>query len=329
MISKWFAFATCLLSGLFSLTVAASADPAVCPAGTRANITFASGNLACAIAPSTTDPAIADRVSGQTGYGYHAVALPTKLEDLKGVLVFLLASNSRPYNPISGKYMSANILDEGASAGLLVLQLAYANSTSIGSLCGEDPDCYGPARREVVYGEAVSPVVAVDYPNSLINRLERLVAYLKVNLPPEVRLPEAIGGKVIDWSKLLLGGHSQGGGHAGLLAQAFGVANVCYLSSIVDAVVDGDGYASASWITTPFVTPVSAMRAVVHQIDTQAPKILTNFATLSLSASAGTTASDNGYLTLTNKPMGSSHGATAKDPQYAAERRWACYQPAG
>ena len=69
-------------------------------------------------------------------------------------------------------------------------------------------------RQEVCYGTPLSIEVAVDTLNSIYTRTVKLLNYLNITYPTQNWNQYLINPTTLDWSKITVGGHSQGGGHA-------------------------------------------------------------------------------------------------------------------
>jgi len=70
----------------------------------------------------------------------------------------------------------------------------------------------------VISGTNTSPLLDVSTTNSIVNRAEKLLAYLDRQFPTEAWGQYLTSGS-LDWSKVVISGHSQGGGHAGVLTK--------------------------------------------------------------------------------------------------------------
>jgi pimeloyl-ACP methyl ester carboxylesterase len=154
-----------------------------------------------------------------------------------------------------------------AGLGYHVAYLMYPNDVAA-AVCQDDADAgtFEKFRREIIGGDDLDPRVTVDRANSIENRLEKLIQWLAVN-----RASEGWGQYIADdkliWSKVVLAGHSQGGGHAQLLAKDHAVARVVVLGSPKDYNPRHGG--PAPWYGGG-ATPPGRMYAFVHEQDTQA-----------------------------------------------------------
>jgi len=130
------------------------------------------------------------------------------------------------------------ILRAGTARGFHAVGLNYENQTAMGSLCQTSlvSNCYWNARNVVVFGGG-SPVTgqsAVSSADSIVNRLNKLLVWLKANQPAESWGQFLTPENTVDWSKVVLAGHSQGGGHVGVLAKTVSLSRAVYFSSPED-----------------------------------------------------------------------------------------------
>lgn len=180
--------------------------------------------------------------------GDHYVAAPSStasdmLTGRKPVLVvFLGGSYTKPEDYI-------DISDYVASIGYGVVNLSYPNDFTVGSACANDNGCYGSLRGEIAFGRNIDYTVPSSNPgygynsgkaagnisrvDSIVNRLVCLIDYLGSSgsestaiagadywrqfLKPDSNSPYITpsSGRVYpDWSKIVVSGHSQGGGQA-------------------------------------------------------------------------------------------------------------------
>ena len=118
-------------------------------------------------------------------------------------------------------------MQQSANRGMKTLGLQYVNGPDYSAaLClptwinnpEPDPDCMEKVANERIYGEDHSPLVSVDPPNSLVNRLAKLLAHLE-QTQPELGWGAYLDGDEPDWSRIVLSGHSQGSATTALLAR--------------------------------------------------------------------------------------------------------------
>lgn len=158
----------------------------------------------------------------------------------------------------------------GAARGYHAIGLNYPNPTAVGVLCASDADadCFWNVRREVITGTNTSALLDVSVANSIVNRLQKLVAYLDRQYPTE-GWGQYLTGGVIDWSKVVISGHSQGGGHAGVMTKLYAMARACYFSSPADWRQVAN--TPATWTSRPNVTDASRQYAFSHVQDQLVP----------------------------------------------------------
>ena len=197
---------------------------------------------------------------------HHYVWLPARHLPQPRLFVFMPGANNRP---LDYELISAEI----ARAGYHVIGLVYQNDVGVDALCKAlaDPECAGAARMEILTGEPVSKDVAVTVGNSIDHRLERVLIYLTKNYPTEHWHKFLVDGKP-DWSKIAVGGQSQGAGQAALIARERSVPRVVMLSGPPDQAV----YPTVDTWVRDSVTPASRMYALHHYKDHLKQGIATN-----------------------------------------------------
>ncbi len=158
------------------------------------------------------------------------------------------------------------ILRVGAALGYHVIGLNYPNPSAVGVLCGDDtdPDCFWNVRREVITGVNTSALLSITPANGIVNRAQKLVAWLDRQNPAE-GWGQFLSGGVIDWSKVIISGHSQGGGHAGVMTKLYAMARACYFSSPADWRTVAN--APATWTSRANVTDASRQFGFSHVQD--------------------------------------------------------------
>jgi pimeloyl-ACP methyl ester carboxylesterase len=147
----------------------------------------------------------------------------------------------------------------------------YVNGVAVGQLCATEPDrdCHGKVRQEVITGQDTSALVSVGPVDSIVNRLAKLLIALNQQYPSE-GWDQYLNNQLLpDWSKINLAGHSQGGGHAGLMARMYNLNRAAYFSSPAD----WRNFANqpATWMSMPSITPVSRQYGFTHLSDPLVP----------------------------------------------------------
>jgi dienelactone hydrolase len=209
------------------------------------------------------------------------------------------------------------LLDRAAQNGYLALGLEYVNTTNdparaaVKNLCGDDPDpaCAGNVRQERLWGEDASPKVAVSRADSAVNRASKALEWLQREYPGEGWGRFLTGDGSVDWARVAVGGHSQGGGMAAYLAKQVEVARVCLFSAGVDFSPAQRGF--AAWLKQPGVTPAGRFYGMVHRQESGYRAIAGGYALLGLAAGSIRIVSLAPAKSVTLG--GGEHGSTAVD----------------
>lgn len=172
------------------------------------------------IAPKTTDAAITTALSN------HFVSVQEGAV-LKNVLYVFFPGTYR--NPTVCKATTK----KAASLGYHSIGLMYDNLVAGNPLCKATGDitCHSRARREVIDGIDRHPSVNVNFSNSVINRLHKLLVYLNKTYPTQGWGQYILNGKP-NWSKIIVAGHSQGGAVAGVIGKFYPIKKVIMISMI-------------------------------------------------------------------------------------------------
>lgn len=209
------------------------------------------------VLPLATDPTIS------TDLENHVAINPQPAVTARGKLfVFLPATGGTPVHYLS-------ILRLGAARGYHSIGLNYPNQVSVGELClfSDDTDCHGKVRREVITGEDSSTLGTVLPADAIVSRLRKLLQYLDQRAPTEGWGQYLDQGQIV-WSKITVAGHSQGGGHAGMMSKLFAMDRAVYFSSPGDWRVPGN--VPASWTALPNVTAAARQYGFLHLQDSAA-----------------------------------------------------------
>lgn len=215
---------------------------------------------------TTTDSSITPAPSA--GEAPHVAINPSPDATAAGKLfVFLPGTKGQP---TQYRY----ILRAAASRGFHALGINYPNQTAMGTLCQNStaPDCYWEARNVVVFGggNPVPGQTAVTVADSIVNRINKLLAALAQSNGDEDWGQFLLANRTVDWSKVVLAGHSQGGGHAGIMAKTESLNRVVYFSSPEDW--DEVNDLPASWTSNRLnVTPASQQFGFGADADTLVP----------------------------------------------------------
>lgn len=203
-----------------------------------------------------------------------------------------------------------DIVRTGAARGYHALGLTYPNDEAIAGICANspDPDCAGRARQEIITGENTSTLVAVDPANAIIGRLRALLQFLVVNSPDEGWDQFLVDGEP-DWERIVMAGHSQGGGHAGFFAKLVLLNRVVMFSAPGDTGISAD--APAQWTSLTNVTPTDRQFGFTHTQDNLSPlaNVLGNWQSIGLGAFGDPVRVDGA-----SAPFGGSHQLTTTAP---------------
>jgi hypothetical protein len=219
------------------------------------------------VAPQVTDPAIDQALEDHLAWLDPAAPTNHKL------FVFLPGSGAFPTD-------YELVQQEAAGVGYHVIGLMYVNDVRLAGVCPGTPDpnsCFEDAHFEIVYGNGLgidSPVVDVNQPNSIVNRLAKLLQYLAANYPDEGWSEFLVDGHP-NWSHIAVGGHSQGGGNAVMIAKHDVVDRVVMMSAVVDTV--------SEWELT-HETPSARYWGLAHDRDDSFEAILAGWESLGMTA---------------------------------------------
>ena len=219
------------------------------------------------VAPQITDSQIDRNLQN------HYIVINRSAAAKNLLFLFFPGTGGVPFN-----YQEIN--NTAADSGFHTISLNYPNDEAVNDLCGapnSNLDCYANARLEIKDGVDRTTLVNVNRPNSIENRLLKLLIYLRTQRPDENWGQFLINDSTINWTKVVVAGHSQGGGHAGIIGRFHPVARI-----VMFAAMDFNGVsnAPANWIARPETTPNASapdkFRGFSHQRDE-----LVNFTILS------------------------------------------------
>ena len=230
----------------------APAMPTSAPSATLSPSPAPSPTLAT-VTPSSIESGINTAFDDPDYYGTPTGTPKNKL------FVMLPGTTSKPSN-------HQFLLLEGASRGYHVLGLMYVNGMTVHQYCAAstDPACFGNVRSEIIYGNGTSSLVSVSPADSIVGRLTALLTYLASSEPSSGWGQYLVNGAPA-WSKIVVGGSSQGAGHALYLAKGNALAGACAFDS------PEDGYSAtepATWLSQPNATSTSLLYGFTNQDDT-------------------------------------------------------------
>ncbi|NGY05124.1 BPSS1187 family protein [Solimonas terrae] len=202
----------------------------------------------------------------------HYVLQPDKAGRKNVLVIFLGGSGSTPSD-------YSTFAEYAASLGYGVLDLQYPNGLAVGTTCMLSDACFTNLRGETSFGARVayapgmasfnSTATLVDADNSIVSRVVNLIDYLAHNasldraywaqfLTANANSPYSTSGSgkaYPNWSKIVIAGHSQGGGDAAFIAMHLPASTPARRVVLFSAPNDSIGGGSASWIAGPSATP--------------------------------------------------------------------------
>ena len=206
------------------------------------------------VSPRTTDPNI------ETGAFNLRHYMAKTDQDTMNTLVVLLPGTFRaPANYLF-------ITEQLALMGYHVIGLMYKTDPAINPICRptDDITCHYRARMETIDGTDRHPSVSVNVPNSILNRLEKVLQY-QINAHPTAGWQQYYSGGQIQWDKIIVTGHSQGASLAGILGKEFPVKRVV-MFSVIDFLDSGN---IPGWVSN--LTNHENYYAFIHPKDEQVP----------------------------------------------------------
>jgi pimeloyl-ACP methyl ester carboxylesterase len=250
---------------------------------------FAAGNLAAEVTrvkiiPRDTDPAIgAEFNQPNTAYVDRGIVVegdPRLPAVRRELLVFLPGTSG------SGDRGGEGLCELAARLGYHAVSLTYPTAVAAAQVCANDPDptAFESFRWALIEGGR-SPHITVSRTESIEHRLIRLLQRLQALRPREAWGQFLQADGTLRWESIAVSGHSQGGGHAALIALRHRVARVICTGAPKDYSRALD--APAAWYTRESATPKSRFFTFNHVADRQGcnwPQQLRNLAALGLTA---------------------------------------------
>jgi len=204
------------------------------------------------VQPNTADP-----LSG-TPNNFHFIYTNQSVAQKNKLFLFFPGTGAVPFN-------YREILKHAANLGYHSIGLTYPNSDAINQICltTTDTTCHSRARLEVFDGIDRHNTINVDENNCIERRTLKLLAYLNSAYPTENWGQYYIGNQ-IQWDKIIVSGHSQGGGHAGIISKIKQVERVVMFAAMDWITLLNR---NADWITWNGLTPDDKYYGFTHQND--------------------------------------------------------------
>ncbi|MFM2134983.1 MAG: hypothetical protein RL021_383 [Bacteroidota bacterium] len=199
------------------------------------------------ISPSATNPSIL------LYNNKHYVCVDTRTTLKNKLFVFFPGTSGSPE-------FYKLIVKRAAALGYHAIGLMYPNGSEIYSWSASNPDNtqFGKCRQEIFDGTNQTLGVTVDANNCIKGRLVKLLQYLSARYPG-LNYQQFLNGNDVLWNKCILGGHSQGGGHAFYIAK-----KVTVDKTIAFASIDWNTYLnrSADWVSQAGLTAVNRFYSI-------------------------------------------------------------------
>ena len=227
-------------------------------------LTAALGQTLQLVPPSQTDSNITEFNN------YHFVYLNTNVAARPQLFVFLPGTGGAP----SGY---TDVVKTAANLGFHSIGLMYDDPNTMNSLCGEaaNANAYQLARLAVINGGTNTfndggtlTSISISSVNSITNRLVKLLWFLATNNPTQSWTQYLSATAGLNWPQIIIAGHSQGAGHAGLIGKTQPVARALMFSDTDWWTPNGQLPGQpADWILNPGVTAPEYFFGFVHTND--------------------------------------------------------------
>ncbi len=266
--------AACGSSTTAPAPITPTADVCVSSPGVGVNARTLNGLAIAAVLPQSTDACITQRLDSH--FVFRAAAVPA----LGRLLVFLPGTGA-----VAQNYQL--ILGQAARAGYHAIGLTYPNEQAVGTLCAAQPaSCYASTRLEILTGNTTSGVVELNRANSIENRLIKLLRFMRAAEPSAGWGQYLLTDSTVEWRRISIAGHSQGGGHALFIAQRYEVYRASAYASYGDYLPNST--ATAPWVTQAYATPATRLAGFISTRDELISPVgaLTTWGTIGMSGAA-------------------------------------------
>lgn len=226
------------------------------------------------VPPSAADPRITRFNRADNWVFFNPAASPSA-----ELLLYLPGSapseNGTPFDRFQAFFRTA------VDAGYHIIALQYDNHPAVAQVCPRmpDPDCSGAFREKRIFGDNVTGVISDAPQEAIVSRLATLLRYLAAQ-HPEQGWSRYLAGDQPAWSRIAVGGHSQGAGMAAYIAKRVGVARVVLLSGPWDFSMPGR--VASPWLSMRAATPPDRWFALFHAQERQAGALRNAYAALGI-----------------------------------------------
>ena len=208
------------------------------------------------IKPSDTNPLITTFVADS-----HYVYINNNVAPQNILVVHLPGSFGEPKRATLFGSLAADL-------GFHSIGLMYPNIPTVGSFCSNatDPDCFENVRREIIEGADYSTNLTIISTESILSRTKKLIEYLNTNYPAENWGQYLDANNELVFQKIIFSGHSQGGGHATVIAKFYPIKRAICFSSPKDW--RNQTNSPPVWLSSGnWQTPKSAIYCFNHVLD--------------------------------------------------------------
>lgn len=170
------------------------------------------------------------------------------------LLIFFSGTGGKPENLLP-------LLHTAAAQGYRVLGLSYADTPGVTQVCRLDPDPACSLRFRTSRLSSATTPVPTAAEDAIITRLRMALAALAKEHPRVWGEYLTAEGKIM-WSRVAVGGFSQGAGMAALIGKLFAVQRVILFSGPWDTA--GSNRLPAPWLFQAAATPLDRWHAERH-----------------------------------------------------------------
>jgi hypothetical protein len=187
------------------------------------------------------------------------------------LLLFLPATGAVPED-------YREFLDAAGGVGYHVLALDYWNrGRSVAQTCARDARCYSDLQANRFDGSHPTHYSSIAPSDSILARLRHALRTLGQR-DPRGGWGRFVHGDRIRWDRIVLAGHSQGGGESAFIAHGHRAQGVLMFGSPVES----DQGVTAAWMSRRGVTPVARYYALDSAHDMYAERITGSWRALHL-----------------------------------------------
>jgi hypothetical protein len=292
-----------------SLTI----DAGLPPSDARTEVLYGERVRWGTVDPASLAPGVRTIAAQSGARGVHFFCAPEDAARWNGrTLLHLVGTGDTPS-------ATNGILKRACALGFASVAPMYENERDARSSCRNDSACYLAMRQTIVYGRAFpgAPFV-IDDANGVVRRAEQLLAHLAVAEPgfaPWATVRARFLARTLEG--FALSGHSQGSGHALLLARDFQVERLVMLGGVTDRVASGTPANEApAWIASFAAsapkTPSARLFGYVHEDDAiaVAAQVERNYDALGLGEGCAFRSSGPAYPATCRRVRGAAAGCT-------------------